>query len=107
MTPGVTHLPAASITTASAGAGMLAPTAAILPSRNNTEPRSIIGPVAVSTLALVMSVGRDGSAWYVDGNGSDGAAGADVVVVGAGLGCVCGTAAGRALLHPASRTPRA
>src|SRR5688500_1632178 len=99
ITPGVTHLPVASITTASVGGTMFVPTAAILPSRNNTEPRSIIGPVAVRTLAFVMSVGRDGSARYDDGNGSDGGAGAGVVV--------CGAAAGRALLHPASRTPRA
>jgi hypothetical protein len=37
------------------GAVTLAPTSAILPSRINTEPRSIVAPVTVTILALRMT----------------------------------------------------
>jgi hypothetical protein len=61
MMPGVTHLPLASMTTASDGALTFVPTAATLPSRSSTEPFVIAGPVAVRIVAFRMSVVRDGS----------------------------------------------
>ena len=61
MTPGVTQRPAASTTTASAGAARSRPTAATLPSRSSTDPPSIAGPAAVRTVALRIKVGREGS----------------------------------------------
>ena len=54
--PGVTVLPAASTTVAPAGTGTLAPTAAILPPRSTSVPRSIVDPVAVMMRALVIAM---------------------------------------------------
>ena len=62
MTPGVTHLPLASITTASAGASTVWPTAATLPFCSRIDPRSIAGPAAVRIVALRMTVARDAGA---------------------------------------------
>ena len=59
--PGVTHLPLASITTASAGALTFWPTATIFPFCSRIEPRSIAGPAAVRIIALRMTVGREGN----------------------------------------------
>ena len=70
MMPGVTYLPAPSITSASAGASTVAPTSAILPSRMSTLPLRIVGPAAVRIVTLRISVGRDGNGGYVLGNGS-------------------------------------
>ena len=48
-----------------AGGGLrrTAPTAAILPSRISTEPRSMRSPVAVSTVALVIRTVCEGRGW--------------------------------------------
>ena len=56
ITPGVTHLPVASMTVASAGAFTVWPTAATLPFWSRSDPRSIAGPAAVRIVALRMSV---------------------------------------------------
>src|SRR5688500_3679907 len=58
------------MTTASAGASTVAPTAAIFPSRSSTDPLRIVGPAAVSMVAFLMTVVRDGNGLYVLGNGS-------------------------------------
>src|ERR1044072_2930677 len=68
--PGVTYLPVPSITTASGGALTAVPTAAIFPSRSNTEPFTIVGPAAVIIVTLRISVARRGKGLYVLGNGS-------------------------------------
>ena len=60
MMPGVTHLPAASIEIASAGALTVWPTAVTRPSCSRIAPRSIAGPAAVRIVALRMTVVRDG-----------------------------------------------
>src|SRR6266849_10333479 len=52
MMPGVTYFPVPSITNASGGAVTDAPTAAIFPSRNSTEPFGIKAPAAVIIVAL-------------------------------------------------------
>jgi hypothetical protein len=52
MTPGVTHLPVPSTTTASAGASTVVPTATMRPSRNRIDPPWISCPVAVMIVAL-------------------------------------------------------
>src|SRR6266404_1771663 len=67
--PGVTYLPVPSITKASVGALIETPTAAIFPSRNNTEPLRIDGPAAVIIVAFRIRVGRPGKGRYVLGNG--------------------------------------
>src|SRR5262245_2209851 len=86
MMPGVTHLPRASMTNASAGAATLAPTAATFPSRRHTAPFSMAGPVAVKIVALRMRVGRDGTGAYVEGNATgSAAAGAERAVAAAGV----------------------
>ena len=59
--PGVTHLPVASMTAASAGALTVAPTAATLPFCSRIEPRSMTGPAAVRIVALRMTVVRAAS----------------------------------------------
>src|SRR4051812_33529167 len=59
MMPGVTYLPVPSITTASLGAVVVAPTSAIFPSRSSTLPPRIVGPAAVRMVTLRISVGRD------------------------------------------------
>src|ERR1043166_3857666 len=69
MIPGVTYLPVPSITTASAGAVIDVPTAAIFPLRNSTEPFAIEGPAAVMIVALRISVVRLGNGLYVLGKG--------------------------------------
>ena len=53
--PGVTILPAASITFAPAGTCTSAPTAAIFPPRRTIVPRSIAGPDTVWIRALVIA----------------------------------------------------
>jgi hypothetical protein len=58
MMPGVTYFPVPSITKASAGASIDAPTAAIFPSRKSTDAFAIVGPAAVMTVALRISVVR-------------------------------------------------
>src|SRR5687767_4859521 len=68
--PGVTNLPAPSITIASAGASTDAPTAAILPSRSRIAPFTMRGPTAVQMVTFRMTVARDGNGVYVLGNGS-------------------------------------
>src|SRR5256885_14383543 len=70
MMPGVTYLPAPSITSASAGAFTVAPTAAIFPFCITVAPFLISGPAAVRMLTLRMTVVRDGNGVYVLGNGS-------------------------------------
>src|SRR5687767_537387 len=74
--PGVMYFPAPSITTASAGASTVAPTAAIFPFCMRIAPFLISGPAAVRMLTLRISVVRDGNGAYVLGNGS--AFGADI-----------------------------
>jgi hypothetical protein len=69
MTPGVTHFPAASMISASAGAVTAGPTAAILPSRSRMDPRSIAGPLAVRIVALQISIVREGKGLYVEMKG--------------------------------------
>src|SRR3954468_16874273 len=73
MTPGVTHLPDASITTASEGAVTVAPTAATLPFCNRISPRSLAGPAAVRIVALRITVVRAVPGLYVDPYGLAGA----------------------------------
>src|SRR6266550_4524532 len=58
--PGVTYLPAPSITSASAGAFTVGPIAATFPFCNRIAPFLIIGPAAVSMLTLRMTVVREG-----------------------------------------------
>src|ERR1700686_1984422 len=70
MMPGVTYLPAPSMTIASAGALTAAPTAAIFPFWSRIAPFRIIGPAAVRMLTLRITVGREGNGVYVLGNGS-------------------------------------
>src|SRR5664279_4469864 len=70
MNPGVTNLPVPSITTASAGAATLVPTATILPPCISTEPPTMRGPAAVRIVAFLMSVVFDANGLYVLGNGS-------------------------------------
>src|SRR3954471_18682644 len=89
MMPGVTHLPLASITTASAGALTVCPTAATLPSWRRIAPRSITGPAAVRMVALRITVVRDGSGLYVDAT-TFVTAGAAPPCCGAGWGGVAG-----------------
>src|SRR5215213_6634061 len=93
MMPGVTYLPAASMTTASAGAFTVAPTAEILPPCIRIAPFRIVGPAAVMMLTLRITVGRDGYATYVDGNGS--ALGALTAPAPGGVGVVVACAAAR------------
>ena len=45
ISPGVTHLPVASMRVASLGTAMFTPTATIFPSRTSTVPLSIAGPL--------------------------------------------------------------
>ncbi len=59
MIPGVTHLPAASSTTASGGASTTAPTATTLPSRISSEPFSMRSPTAVRIVAFRIRRGGD------------------------------------------------
>src|SRR5688500_5555870 len=61
MRPGVTNFPVPSMTTASAGASTVAPTAAIFPSRSSTEPLLIDGPAAVRIVAFRMTVTGEGN----------------------------------------------
>src|SRR3954447_7794229 len=89
MIPGVTHFAVASITTASAGAFTVCPTAATLPSRSRIDPCSIGGPAAVRIVASRISVVRDGNGLYVDAY-AFGTTGADPVCCGAGSGGVAG-----------------
>src|SRR5512132_3566283 len=70
MTPGVTYFPRPSITSASAGALTVVPTAAIVPSRSSTLPLRIVGPAAVMIVTSRISVAREGGITYVLGNGS-------------------------------------
>src|SRR6476620_5471444 len=70
MMPGVTYFPAPSITSASAGALTVAPTAATLPFCRRIAPFRISGPAAVKMLTLRITVVRDGKGTYVLGNGS-------------------------------------
>src|SRR6185312_6050566 len=78
MMPGVTNLPAPSITTGApppsaclmAGSSALLPTAAILLSRMSSAPFTMRGPTAVKMVTFSMSVGLDGNGSYVLGNGS-------------------------------------
>src|SRR5688500_5745995 len=70
MRPGVTYLPWPSITTASAGASTVCPTATILPSRIRIAPLRTSGPAAVKMCTLRMTVARVVGARYVLGNGS-------------------------------------
>src|SRR4051812_41795358 len=70
MTPGVTYLPVPSMTTASAGASTVAPTATIFPSRTTRAPWGMRGPAAVRIVALRITVGREGKRAYVLGKGS-------------------------------------
>src|SRR5713226_2258111 len=70
MMPGVTYLPAASITSASAGALTVAPTCATAPSSRRIAPPRMSGPAAVRMFALRITTGRDGNRVYVLGNGS-------------------------------------
>ena len=60
MIPGVTYLPAPSITSASAGELTVAPTAAIFPFWSRIAPFRIRGPAAVRMLTLRITVVRDG-----------------------------------------------
>ena len=61
MMPGVTNLPVPSITTASAGAFTLAPTASILPSFSRIAPFVMRGPAAVRIVTFWMTVVLDGN----------------------------------------------
>src|SRR5687768_16601390 len=90
MMPGVTHLPLASITVASAGALTVTPTASTLPLCSSTEPFWMVAPAAVSTVALRMSVVRDGNGLYVDGNGVGGLTVSRVAATGVGVGVAGG-----------------
>src|SRR5688572_28112110 len=76
MIPGVRYFPAPSITSASAGASTVAPTAAIFPFCMRIAPFLIKGPAAVRMLTFRITVIRDGKGTYVLGNGS--ALGAEV-----------------------------
>ena len=56
MMPGITHMPVASMTCASAGTVTVAPTAAILPARMRMVPRSIgVVDAAVRIVAFLMA----------------------------------------------------
>src|SRR2546423_6465329 len=70
MIPGVTYLPAPSITSASAGASTVAPTPAIFPFCMRIAPFLISGPAAVRMLTFRITVGREAKGAYVLGNGS-------------------------------------
>ncbi len=62
MTPGVTHLPRASITVAPGGASIDAsPTASIKPPRRRRLPCGILSPAAVRIVAFAMKTGDCGS----------------------------------------------
>src|SRR5687767_2851659 len=103
MSPGVTHLPVASMTTASAGAATSpAPTAATLPSCSSTAAFCRMGPAAVATVALRMRVGREGSGVYVEGYGAVLAAAVAAVAVAAFSSAVPGRVA--PLAQPAAST---
>src|SRR6185369_5204422 len=81
---------------ASPGAVTEVPTAAIFPSRNRTLPPRMVGPAAVRTVTLRMSVARDAGTTYVLGKGSAlgaetaPAPGGNRVVSRAGAGAVAG-----------------
>ena len=92
MIPGVTYLPVPSMTTASAGAVIDAPTATIFPFRSSTEPFGIDCPAAVMIVALRIKVVRLGNGLYVLGKGF--AFGDDVPP---GPGGVDGALSGRAV----------
>src|SRR4051812_3804561 len=70
MMPGVTYLPAPSMTTAPAGAFTVAPTATTLPSWSRIAPFVMVGPAAVMMVTFRITVGRDAKGVYVLGNGS-------------------------------------
>lgn len=80
MSPGVTHLPTASMTRAPGGAAMPRPTAAIRPSASSTSVPSRRASLPVRTVPPRISVGGETAALYVEGytafGGSRGAAGA-------------------------------
>jgi hypothetical protein len=59
--PGVTYFPPPSITTASAGAFTVAPTAATFPFCSKIAPFLMSGPAAVRMLTLRMTVVRAGN----------------------------------------------
>ena len=59
MMPGVTHLPAASITTAPRGTRNLVPIASIRPSDINIDAFSTRSPVPVNTVAPSITVVTD------------------------------------------------
>src|SRR2546423_13757699 len=70
MIPGVTYLPAPSITSASAGASTVAPTPGFAPCGMRIAPFLISGPAAVRMLTFRITVVREGKGAYVLGNGS-------------------------------------
>src|SRR2546422_10615678 len=102
MMPGVTHLPVPSTLIASDGACTVAPTATIWPSRNRIDACGISCPAAVMIVALVITTGREGWRWYVDGYWGRLTLRLSAAVLvappprGAGVAAAAGTAAGAA-----------
>src|SRR5688572_13160872 len=69
MMPGVTYLPAPSMTVAPVGTVTIGPSATIFPSAMEIIPLRIVGPAAVMMFTLRMTSGGEGKRAYVLGNG--------------------------------------